>query len=91
MIIKPKVNGYIKRYFCSVTDIIHITSFVGEKGCMLCYERKRDSTRTTENIWVKVVGRGVCTGLVAWLVVTFSPTIHPYCSQSYLGIMAFDK
>lgn len=36
-------------------------------------------------------GGGGFTGLVARLVVTSCPTIHPYCSQSYLGVLADDK
>lgn len=42
--------------------------------------------------WVGVrVEVAFFTGLVAWLEVTFSPPVHRYCSQSYLGVLADDK
>lgn len=51
--------------------------------------KKRDSTK--ERDCMGGGGEAVSTGLVAWLVAPFSPTIHPYCSQSYLGVVADDK
>lgn len=51
--------------------------------------KKRDSTK--ERDCMGGGGEVVSTGLVAWLVAPFSPTIHPYCSQSYLGVVADDK
>lgn len=55
-------------------------------------KKKTDSAKegARESTWVQV-GVVLCTGLVAWLEVTFSPTVHLYCSQSYLGVLADDK
>lgn len=54
-------------------------------------KRKKETALEREREYMGGGGQGICTGLVAWLVVTFSPTIHPYCSQSYLGVLADDK
>ena len=76
------------------SDWNHMASGVVKKVCVRLW--KRDPAEKSDKWESKreCMGgerEGLYTGLVAWLAVTFSPTIHLYCSQSYLGVLADDK